>query len=78
MTWMSQQNKGAVGRGQTLGGAGSAAVGLGGRAGSSSDLQGGGQEGGGAQAYSQGIGRPRGNFWKVLAESWRGIQGRNG
>lgn len=30
--------------------------------------------GGGAQAYSQEIGRLRGNFWKVLVESWRGIR----
>lgn len=32
------------------------------------------RKGWGSQAYSQGIGRPRGNFGKVLVESWRGIR----
>lgn len=45
------------------------------RAGSSSGVQGGGQ-GRGSQAYSQGIGKPRGNFWKVLLESCGGIRGK--
>ena len=65
---------GGVGWGKRLWGAGSAAVEVGRRAGSSSDRA----TVGGTQAYSQGIGRPRGNFWKVLVESWRGIQGKNG